>query len=775
MRDSGAKLLDERMQEEGGKPPIAQSAGASGASIDAAKMIGKSVSRIDGPKKVTGGAMYAADHPIENLAYGVGVPSTIGNGKILSVDTSAAEKMPGVLAVLHHGNFGKLYRPAQGFEQNSHASETRPPFADDVIYYNGQFVAMVVAHTFQQAQAAAAKVKVSYEEHSPLVLLGDTPVLDQPPARNYSRGDADAAYASAPVKIDATYNIPVETHNPMEMHATIAKWEGQKLTLYETTQGVVNHHNTIAQILDHPLEQIQVISPFVGSGFGDKLFPWPQSAMAAVAARKVGRPVKITVPRNLMFTTVGHRPRSRQRVRLSATAEGKLLSIHHDVQQITSMVDDYIENCTEPTPYLYSAPNVTTVQNLVHANLGTPCPMRGPGTTPGVYALDSALDELAAKLNLDPMQVRLTNYAEMDESAKVPFSSKHLRECYEQAAQRFGWSKRNPKVGSMRAGNEILGWGMSTATWPAGRGEAEVRVTLLANGTARAVSASQDIGTGTYTLLAQAIADKTGLPFSKIEVKLGDSSLPPGPMSGGSQATSSIMPAVAKAADQAVQTLMKVAVKTDKSPFQNADPESLVMSEGRVHKKDEPASSGVPLGEIMALRQISSLDGKAKTGPDAEMKKKYSFHSFGAHFVEVSYDPQIVRLRVTRWVTVIDGGQMINLKTARNQIAGAIVMGMGMGLFEETVYDTRTAHPLNDNYSDYLISTNPDVPELDVSFLNYPDLKLNEYGARGVGEIGLTGCASALTSAVYHATGVRVRDLPIRIEQLLAEQREGRV
>ncbi len=738
------------------------------------KIIGEAVSRIDGPKKVTGHALYAADHPIENLAYGYPVASTIGNGKILSIDSSEAERMPGVLAVIHHGNVERLYRPAGSFEQQSHASESRPPFEDDIVYYNGQYVALVVANTFELARTAAARVKVRYEEHPSQVRLGSNPVLDQPPVRKYARGDADAAYGQAPVKLDATYNVPVETHNPMEMHATIAAWHGERLTLYETTQGVVNHHHVMTEVLNLAPEQVQVISPFCGSGFGDKLFPWPQSAMAAVAARHVRRPVKITVPRQLMFTTVGHRPHTRQRVRLGATQDGKLLSIHHEIVQHTSMIDDYVENCAEPTPLLYSCPNVFAQQNLVHLNVGTPCPMRGPGTTPGVYALDSAMDELAVKLNMDPLALRLRNYAEQDEGENKPFSSKHLREAYQTGADKFGWSKRNPKVGSMRNGKEILGWGMASCTWPAGRAPASARVRLLADGTSATSSATQDIGTGTYTLLAQVVSEKTGLPLDKIAVKLGDSSLPPGPMSGGSTTTATIVPAVAAAADAVLKELFNVAVKTAKSPFQNADPGTLTMSEGRVHAKGQSAAGGVPFQDILALRRLAMLDSEGKAAPDPKMREKYSFHSFGAHFVEVSYDPEIVRLRVTRWVTVIDGGRMINLKTARNQILGAIVMGIGMGMLEETVYDPRTGKPINSNFADYIVSTNPDVPHLDVTFLDFPDTNLNEYGARGIGEIGLTGCASALTSAVYHATGVRVRDLPVRIEDLIAPKPEER-
>jgi xanthine dehydrogenase YagR molybdenum-binding subunit len=730
-------------------------------------IIGQPVSRIDGERKVTGTAPYGSEHAIENVAYGVPVTSTVGSGRVIRIDSSVAEKMPGVLGIIHHGNVPQMYRPAQGFEQMIRAGETRPPFEDDNVYYYGQYIALVIAESFEEAQAAAAQVRVEYGIEKPLVQMESSPP-EKNAAMKYSRGNAESAFAQAPTKVDQTYITPVVTHNPMEMHATIAVWNQakDKLTLYETTQGVVNHHNTLCQMLDMPLESMHVISPFVGAGYGSKLFPWPQSLLAAAGARHVGRPVKVTVPRSLMFTTVGHRPTAQQRVRLSATSDGKLTSILHDVVQETSMVDDYVDRITEPTPLLYSCPNVSTVQHLVHLNYGTPTPMRGPGTTTGLVALESAMDELAVALNMDPLELRLKNYAERDEGANLPWSSKHLRECYEQGAQRFGWSKRNPKVASMRNGDKILGWGMGTATWPGNRSRADVRVRLLVDGTARVSCACQDIGTGTYTIFAQVVADKTGIAMDKIQVLLGDSDLPPGPTSGGSQATSTVLPAISKASDQAKTILLTVATKTDKSPFQNLDPKTLTITNGRIHAQDQPPSAGVAFPEILALRKLSSVDATARTEATEEMKK-YSIHCFGAHFCEIEFDPGIARLRVTRWVTVMDCGRIINTKTGRSQALGGVVMGIGMGLFEETVYDIRNGHPVNSNFADYIVPTNKDIPDIDVTLLDYPDTVLNEYGARGIGEIGLTGVAPALASATYHATGVRVRKFPIRIENLL--------
>ncbi|HEX4036493.1 MAG TPA: xanthine dehydrogenase family protein molybdopterin-binding subunit [Acidobacteriaceae bacterium] len=735
-------------------------------------IIGASVTRVDGPLKVSGKAAYALDHPLDNVAWGAPVASTVGKAKIVRMDTSAAERMPGVLAVLHHGNTEPLFRPAGQWE-HSRASEARPPFEDDNVYYYGQYVALVVANTFEQAQEAARRVKIEYDAQKPSISFDDGPV-PQKPRVHYARGNAADAFASAPVKIDETYELPAETHNPMEMHATIAVWDGDKVTLYETTQGVMNHQQVMSEMLGIPIDRILVISPFQGSGFGGKLFPWPHSLLAAVGARKVNRPVKVQVSRDLMFTTVGHRPMTRQRMRLGATTDGKLVSVQHDVVQPTSMVDTYMEACTGVTTMLYDCQNLTAQQTLVERNLGTPTPMRGPGIVPGLYPLESAMDELAVKLNLDPLALRLKNYAEQDESYSPPrpFSSKRLRECYQAGADKWGWSQRTPQVGSMKKGSEILGWGMATATWHAGRGTATVRVRLNADGTALASCATQDIGTGTYTIFAQIVSEKTGIPLDKIQVALGNSSLPPGPTSGGSTVTATVSPAVSQATQGAVQRVIAAAQSIPNSPFHPnnlpaGDPLQLTMTAGRIHAMNKPPESGVPFEEILRAGNLAALEDEARTAPDPEDAHKYSAHSFGAQFIEVTWDPGIARLRVSRALTVIDAGKIINQKTGRNQILGAVVMGIGMGIFEETIYDPRNAKPLNNNFADYLVATNADIPELECIFVEYPDLHLNEYGARGIGEIGLAGVAPALCMAVFHATGVRVRKLPVRIENLI--------
>jgi xanthine dehydrogenase YagR molybdenum-binding subunit len=749
---------------------VMQAVSGAGPKMMGAGIIGAAVPRIDGPLKTTGVAQYAADFHFANLAHAVPVQSMIASGSIKRLDTSAAEKMPGVLLVLHHGNIDKLYRVVPN-EFSATASEARAPFEDEKIYYWGQYVAVVVAETYEQAVAGAQAVKVEYNTSS----LSIKPSLSDFKGKRKSgskRGDVDKAFAAAPVKIDQNYITPVETHNPIEMHATVATWEGDKVTLYETSQGVVNHRMAMAQILGVPRENVQVITKFLGSGFGGKLFPWPHSAMAAVAARRLDRPVKLSLSRKMMFSNVGHRPRCEQQMKLGATADGKLVALRQDYLNHTSFIDDIDEGCGEATPYLYSVPNLEVTSALVQRNTGTPSPMRGPGAVPGLFAMESAMDELAIALKMDPIELRLRNEPVKDEGTGQQFSSRHLKECLETGAKKFGWEKRNPVVGSMRRDGKILGWGMAGASWGAFRFGASATVELCANGRVCVRSATQDIGTGTYTVFAQVVHDKTGVPFERIDVIMGDTSLPEGSMSGGSWATATSLPAIAGAAGNAIKTLLQVAASTDGSPYKDADAAKLQFTEGRVHAADQAASAGMPFEELIKLAKLSGITEEGKTVPSFEdpKAKDLSLHSYGAQFVEVEWEPEIARLRVSRVVTVIDGGRIINLKAATNQIMGAVVMGVGMGLLEQTIYDQRTGQPINGSMADYLVATCPDTPKIDVTFLDHPDLALNEYGARGVGEIGLAGVAPAITAAVYHATGIRVRELPVRIEDLLKSE-----
>jgi xanthine dehydrogenase YagR molybdenum-binding subunit len=729
--------------------------------------VGRSTPRVDGPLKVCGVAQYTSDFHFPGMLYAVPVEATIANGRVVKLDTAAAQKMPGVRAIFHRENIGKIFRSVKGPGFEGICDERRPPFEDDVVRYYGQYVALAVADTFEAAKAAADAVRVTYAREKPNVAT-DLKADDEPEVES-QRGDADAAFATAPVKLDQTYVTPAETHNPMELHATTALWEGSILTLYETSQGVVNLRGVLAQMFGLPKENVRVITKFLGSGFGGKLWPWTQCPLAAAAARQLGKPVKLVVSRKMMFQTVGHRPRTQQRVRLGATPEGRLVSLQHDYVNHTAILDDYHEDCGESTAFQYSVPNLCVTFGRTRRNVGSPTPMRGPGAVPGLYATESALNELADQLKIDPVQLRVLNEPKIDESLGVPFSSRHLLECFKLGAEKFGWSRRRPEVGSMKRDGLTLGWGMAGCSWIAARFSAEANVQLRDDGTARVASATQDIGTGTYTILAQLTSDKTGVPLDKVEVALGDSSLPPGPISGGSMATGSVVPAVLPAADNAIKSLLSVATSTPGSPFAKRKPKELAFEGGRVFVKADGPAGGVPFADLLHRANLRLVTGSGSSEATFDNPKpKFSTHSFGCHFVEVAWQPESARLRVSRVVTVIDAGRIINPLAGRNQIEGAVVMGIGMALFEHTSYDPQTGAPINSNFADYIVSVNADVPPIDVHFLDYPDKELNELGARGIGEIGLAGIAAAITAAVHHATGVRVRELPVKIENLLA-------
>jgi xanthine dehydrogenase YagR molybdenum-binding subunit len=737
-----------------------------------ASIIGSSVPRIDGPLKTSGTAKYSSDNNLPNMVFAVPVCSTIAKGRIRRLDTTAAGSMRGVVRIYSHGNVPKLYRPVPN-DENAHVDETRPPFEDETISYAGQYVAVVVAETLEQARAAARAVKVEYDAEKPSLSLDLSDGFTDNMKEESKRGDVDAAFASAAVKLDQTYVTPIETHNPIELHASVATWDGNRYVLYETTQSLMNHQAAMAQMLGVPKENVHIVMKFLGSGFGGKLWPWPHAVLAASAARDLNRPVKLVVDRHMMFTNVGHRPRTQQRMRLSASADGKLTSLSQDYASDTSILDEVGEGCGECTPYIYSTPALRVRAATVRRNLGTPTAMRGPGAVPGLFALECAMDELAIQLKMDPVQLRLKNEPALDESNNKPFSSRHMKECLTTGADKFGWSARKPEIGSMRKGDLTVGWGVAACSWVAGRLPCTATLSLRDDGTARVACATQDIGTGTYTIFAQTVAAKTGLPLNKIDVVLGNTSLPPGPLSGGSLVTGSVIPAISKAADAAVKQLLAMAGSSSDAPFANHKPDELAFTEGRVHLKSQPASSGVSFDSLLQKMNIRSAEGEGSSGSSFTdpALSKYSFHSYGAHFAEVEWDPGIARLRVSRVLSVLDVGKVINQRPARNQVEGAIVMGVGMALFEETIYDQRNGQPINKNLADYIVATNADCPEIEVTFLDYPDTLLNEMGARGVGEIGLAGVAAAIASATYHATGVRIRELPIRIEDLLAHEK----
>jgi xanthine dehydrogenase YagR molybdenum-binding subunit len=731
-------------------------------------VVGQPQSRIEGPLKVSGRAQYTSDIDLPGMLYAVPVCATIASGRVTSLEFAHAQSMPGVRVVLHRGNVGRFYRIAGNSIETGFVDEARPPFEDDVIRYYGQYVAAVVADTFEAASAAAAAVKVGYETANHDV-SAELEASGAPQVQS-ERGDAAAAYDKSDVQLDETYVTPVETHNPIELHASIADWDGDGFTFYETTQAVSNHQGTLMQMLGLPKERVRVISRYLGSGFGGKLWVWPHTLLAAAASRHTGQPVKLVVSRKMMFQNVGHRPTTQQRMRLSADKTGKLTSIRHDYLNHAALADDYEEGCGEMTPVLYSVQNLRVTSGIARRNVGSPTSMRGPGAVPGLYALESAMNELARKLDIDPVEFRLMNEPKVDESTGLPFSSRHFVECLKTGAEKFGWSQRTADVGSMTRDGLTLGWGVGACGWPGLRFSAEATVDLRADGSARVVCGTQDIGTGTYTVLAQLVAAHVGMPIDKVEVVLGDTMLPVGPISGGSAATASVIPAGLQAARAATDMVLARAVAVEESPFYRADKDTLAFGAGRVHRKSETREQGVPFAQILQAAKMHAASGKgsAQGGFDDPLKKHHSIYSYGAHFAEVTWQPETARLRVSRVVTVIDGGRMINPRAARNQVEGAVVMGVGMALFEHTTYDAQNGAPVNSNLADYIVASHADAPALDVSFLDYPDPVFNELGARGIAEIGLAGVAAAITDAVHHATGVRVRKLPVMIEDLLA-------
>ncbi|KPY13080.1 xanthine dehydrogenase family protein molybdopterin-binding subunit [Pseudomonas syringae group genomosp. 3] len=732
-------------------------------------IIGKPQRRIDGGQKVSGQARYAADHPMNKMLYAYGVYSTIANGRVVAINDQQAKAMPGVVDIFHHGNFPTLHRTPNtklSFAKMlsaSKADEHRLPFEDDKVYYPGQFVALVVAESFEQARAAAHRVTVDYDQRPAVKDLQEGLRVNgtRDGGAGHNRGNPDGAFQSAKVKVDQTYTTPVEVHNPMEMHASTAWWQDGKLFVYESTQGVVNHRNLLANVFDLSPDRVEVRAPFIGSGFGGKLWPWPHSVATCAAAQVTGRPVQLVLPRAQMFTTVGHRPETRQRLRLATDASGKLTSIRHESLNNTSMLDDYTENCGGVTKSLYSCENVMVSHKISPINRGTPTSMRAPGAAPGLFALESAIDEMALASGMDPLAFRKLNLSDKDQSVGLPWSSNHLPEAIDKAAERFGWQARKAAVGSMREGDEIIGYGMGACNWEAHQVPTDARVVLRSDGTALAQCGLQDIGTGTYTIVAQAVSELTGIPIERVEVELGSSSFPPGPVSGGSWVTASVMPAIAGATREALQKLRQYAISKD-AVFAGQDPESIKVENGQLVMGEQRAS----FVDVLKGQRLSRAEGNFQSGmPEAG---KYSFRSFGVHFVEVRWDPGISSLRVSRVVSAIDVGKVINPLAARNQVEGAIVMGIGMALFEAGEYDPRSGMPVNNNYAEYVVPVHADQPDIDVMLLDYPDYNLGEFGARGIGEIGVTGLAAAVANAVYHATGKRVRSLPITKEKLMA-------
>lgn len=694
---------------------------------------GRPVDRVDGPLKVTGAALYAADTPVEHALYAVMVQSTISRGRIRAVDETAARAVDGVVEVLTHRNAPRL--TPTGFDFSVpliYVESGLAPLQADEIWYWGQDVAAVVATTFEAARTGAARLRVAYDEQPAEVVLDERARSRRERVEtffgrplNVERGDADAAFANAAIALDATYTTPAETHNALEPGATIAAWSGDDLTIYDPTQWVKGCQRTLAHFFGLDPERVHVIAPFVGGGFGSKGWVWPSTVIAAMAAKVAGKPVKLVLDRSQFFTSHGHRTQTEQRMRVAAAADGTLAGIVHDVLTTTGHIGDWQEACGLVTGMLYAVPNLRVTHHTVKLDIATPTAMRAPGEAGGSFALECALDELAYAAGVDPVELRVRNHAALDPGSGLPYSSKHLLECYREGAARFGWHRRTPEPRSMREGRELIGYGMATASFPALAGVAQVRARTEAGGRVAIECATHDLGTGMYTIVAQVAADALGIGLERVDVRLGDSNYPRAPVAGGSQSTASVLPPVALACAE----LRRLAGGT----FDGA---------------------------------AAGLEATAASAGDHD-RERYAFNSFGAQFCEVRYDEDLARVRVTRFTGVFDCGRILNPKTSRSQMAGGIIMGLGMALMEETPRDPRSGAIPGNNFADYHVPVNADIPPIDVHFVEYPDLRFNALGVRGLGEIGITGVAAAVANAVFHASGKRVRDLPILPERLL--------
>jgi xanthine dehydrogenase YagR molybdenum-binding subunit len=734
--------------------------------------VGKPLDRVDGRLKVTGRAIYAAEHPVPGVVHAVLITSTIPKGRIDAMDTQAAEHAPGVLAVMTPWNAEKLPEPSP--DQNKGSTARKLSLLQGrLVVYSNQPVGVVVADTFENATYAAGLVKVHYTRQPFNVVLAKgfgqayTPKSaggGGDPADS-SRGDVKAGVASASAHVENIYQTPMETHNPMEPHATIAVWEGGKLTIYDATQGVFTDRQRVATLLGLHPDDVHVVSPFLGGGFGSKGPTWSHVVLAAMAARRVNKPVKLVVTREQMFGPLGFRPQTRQTVGLAASGDGALTAIRHDTYDQTSSFDEYVEGCSLQARMLYNSPNATTSHKLVRLDTGTPSFMRAPGESPGNFALESAMDELSYALNIDPLELRLRNYADRDPEKNKPWSSKSLRECYRVGAEQFGWSKRNPKVRALRDGNSLVGWGMATACYPTRRSESSAVAKLRADGTALVEAGTQDLGTGTYTVMTQVAADAIGLAPSKVTFRLGDTEFPETPVSGGSQTAASTGSAVKLAGQALREKILQMAVTDPRSPLHGMGAGEVTIDDGFLVSKNDP-SKKESLAALMSRSGMEEIEAKGDAKPGEE-KDRYSMYAFGAQFAEVRVDADLGEVRVTRMVGAFAAGKILNAKTARSQLMGGMIWGIGMALMENTVIDPLRGRIVNANLAEYHVPVNRDSPAVEVIMIPEDDPYVNPLGVKGIGEIGITGATAAIVNAVYHATGKRVRDLPLTPDKLL--------
>jgi xanthine dehydrogenase YagR molybdenum-binding subunit len=755
--------------------------------------VGKPLVRVEGREKVTGKAKYSAEFALPGLTYGVLATSPIAKGKIQSIDTTAAARELGVLAVLTHQNLPKLAKTPndEAGKKDTGAPMGFMPLTSDEIFYAAQPVALVVADTLEHATYAATLVKVNYAPakpianfHDPKAELYDPEKVQDGKQKGYTkRGEPQAAFASSAIQLTATYTHPVYNHNPMEPGSTTAHWEApDRLVVYESTQGVTRTQSSLAAMTGMPREQIRVITKYLGGGFGCKGAMWPHTILTVQAAKAVGRPVKLMLTRPQMFTSMGHREDQSQTMKLGASADGKITSLIHTKQSTTSPWDNYAEPNSKIVDLLYASPSFESSYELARANVMTSTFMRAPGEAPGSFAIECTMDDLAARLGVDPIEIRLRNYADHDYGTGQQWSSKSLKQCYARGAELFGWSKRNPKAGATRDGRYLVGMGMASASYPVHNSQGTARARLYADGHAVVQAGATDLGTGTYTVMTQVAADSLGLPIEKVRFELGDTNLPTAPNSGGSVAAGTVSSSIFLAAQDVWQKLIKVAVIDKKSPLYRAKPEDVTVEKGRLFLKKDP-KKGELFGELMKRGDLTDIEGSgagkygsgyedAASAKNADPTQKdqaghHSMHSFGAHFCEVRVDMDLGTIRVSKWVSVIGAGRILNAQTARSQIIGGAIFGIGSALMEETVRDSNYSRYTNADLAGYHVPVNADIPNMTVEFVEEHDPYINAMGVKGIGEIAMVGVAAAVANAVFHATGKRLRDLPLTPDKVM--------
>ncbi|MCO5732278.1 xanthine dehydrogenase family protein molybdopterin-binding subunit [Rhizobium sp. SSA_523] len=747
--------------------------------------VGGRLSRFEGRLKVTGEATYALEYPFDTLAHAVLVQSTIASGEVLKVETERARAMPGVLLVLTPDDDLGLKASA---DWQGNPPEDGPYHAlPRKVQFNGETIAAVIAESREQAAEAARAITVTYAETPGIASLddaqaGDGKLLEQLSA---AWGDADAALAAAAVTIEGEYRTPREYHCAMEPHGLTAAWDGDQLTIWEPSQWSHGMARMYAEWFSLPTDNVRIVSPFIGGGFGSKGQPLAFGAVAAAAARKLGRPVRLAVTRPQNFTSYGGRAATRQRLSLGANRDGILQAIIHRGASETSVYADVPEQTGAATPILYKVENFSSQSRIVPVNTVSPGALRGPGKNPSAFGIESAMDELAHALNMDPLELRLKNDADHDYQSGKPWSTRRLREALIEGAEAFGWSRRSHAPRSMRNGRKLVGWGIGCGTFPVIRAPSEAMIRILANGRVEVVSGSIDMGQGTYTILAQTASEALGVPVEQVDVLLGDSRLPGSAIAGGSMLAGSITGAVHKAAQAARDEVIGLALSHAGSPFRDTGANTLTIQNGRITISREDGPS-LDLAQLMSALGREAIEIRRNTLPDDAQSPQdqqkawgtmarvqgptmgdYSMHSWCAHFAEVEVDEDFGTVRVSRMVSAFDCGRLYNPKLVESQWRGGIIMGIGQALLEEGLIDMRNGRTINNNFGDYLVPTNADIPNIQVISVGEPDLNASALGGKGVGEVGIVGVAPAIANAVFHATGKRVRDLPITLEKLI--------